>query len=379
MTDPRRYLIRMVAFMVAAAIVCGVLGAPMAEAFMANPALNGVILGVLLIGVVFILRQVFRLVPEVNWIETYRTHSPGSSIQEPPSLLVPVATLLGDRQQDKRQSLSTMSLRSLLDSISVRLEESRDIARYFAGLLIFLGLLGTFWGLLGTVGAVGGVIGGLNIDGGDLAQVFADLKSGLQSPLSGMGTAFSSSLFGLTGSLVLGFLDLQLGQAQNRFYNELEEWLASLTRLTTGTFAFEGEHSATAFQQALMEQTAESLDKLQRIMARGEDDRRNSNSTLLALVERLGALSDRLDGDRELLERLVTTQGELRPVLSRLADMTGGSRDEIVRTHLRNIEAYMARLLEDGASGRAQMTEELRGEIRLVARTIAALAEEEHR
>lgn len=379
MTDPRRYLIRMVAFMIAAAVVCGVLGAPLAGAFMANPALNGVILGVLLIGVVFILRQVFRLVPEVNWIETYRTHSPGSSIQEPPSLLVPVATLLGDRQQDKRQSLSTMSLRSLLDSISVRLEESRDIARYFAGLLIFLGLLGTFWGLLGTVSAVGGVIGGLNIDGGDLAQVFADLKSGLQSPLSGMGTAFSSSLFGLTGSLVLGFLDLQLGQAQNRFYNELEEWLASLTRLTSGAFAYEGEHSATAFQQALMEQTAESLDKLQRIMARGEDDRRNSNSTLLALVERLGALSDRLDGDRELLERLVTTQGELRPVLSRLADMTGGSRDEIVRTHLRNIEAYMARMLEDGASGRAQMTEELRGEIRLVARTIAALAEEEHR
>ncbi|GHD52302.1 flagellar motor protein MotA [Thalassobaculum fulvum] len=379
MTDPRRYLIRMVAFMVAVAVVCGVLGGPLTAAFTANPALNGVILGVLLIGVIFILRQVFRLVPEVNWIETYRTHSPGSSIQEPPSLLVPVATLLGARQQDKRQSLSAMSLRSLLDSISVRLEESRDIARYFAGLLIFLGLLGTFWGLLGTVGAVGGVIGGLNIDGGDLAQVFADLKAGLQSPLSGMGTAFSSSLFGLAGSLVLGFLDLQLGQAQNRFYNELEEWLASLTRLTSGSFSFEGEHSATAFQQALMEQTAESLDKLQRIMARGEEDRRSANSTLLALVERLGALSDRLDGDRDLLERLVTTQGELRPVLSRLADMTGGSRDEIVRTHLRNIEAYMARLLEDGASGRAQMTEELRGEIRLVARTIAALAEEEHR
>lgn len=377
MTDPRRYLIRMVVFMVAVAVVGGVLSGPLAAAFLANPALNGVILGVLLIGVVFILRQVFRLVPEVNWIETYRTHSPGSSIQEPPSLLVPVATLLGDRQQNSRQSLSAMSLRSLLDSISVRLEESRDIARYLAGLLIFLGLLGTFWGLLGTIGAVGGVIGGLSIDGSDLAAVFADLKAGLQSPLDGMGTAFSSSLFGLAGSLVLGFLDLQLGQAQNRFYNELEEWLASLTRLTSGNFGFEGEHSATAFQQALMEQTAESLDKLQRIMARGEEDRRSANNTLLALVDRLGALSDRLDGDRELLERLATTQGELRPVLSRLADMTGGSRDEISRTHLRNIEAYMARLLEDGASGRAQMTEELRGEIRLVARTIAALAEED--
>ena len=377
MTDPRRYLIRMVVFLLAVAVVCGVLGGPLSQAFLANAALNGVILGVLLIGIGFIFRQVFRLVPEVQWIEGYRTNSLGASAQEPPSLLVPVATLLGDRQPGSRQSLSAISLRSLLDSISVRLEESRDIARYLAGLLIFLGLLGTFWGLLNTIGAVGSVIDGLSIEGGDLGQVFTSLKAGLQSPLSGMGTAFSSSLFGLAGSLVLGFLDLQLGQAQNRFYNELEEWLASLTRLTSGSFAFEGEHSATAFQQALMEQTAESLDKLQRVMARGEEDRRGANQTLMALVDRLGALSDRLDGDRDLLERLVTTQGELRPILARLADMSGGSRDEIVRSHLRNIEAYMARMLEDGASGRAQMTEELRGEIRLVARTIAALAEED--
>ena len=377
MTDPRRYLIRMVVFLLAVAVVCGVLGGPLSQAFLANAALNGVILGVLLIGIGFIFRQVFRLVPEVQWIEGYRTNSLGASAQEPPSLLVPVATLLGDRQPGSRQSLSAISLRSLLDSISVRLEESRDIARYLAGLLIFLGLLGTFWGLLNTIGAVGSVIDGLSIDGGYLGQVFTSLKAGLQSPLSGMGTAFSSSLFGLAGSLVLGFLDLQLGQAQNRFYNELEEWLASLTRLTSGSFAFEGEHSATAFQQALMEQTAESLDKLQRVMARGEEDRRGANQTLMALVDRLGALSDRLDGDRDLLEQLVTTQGELRPILARLADMSGGSRDEIVRSHLRNIEAYMARMLEDGASGLAQMTEELRGEIRLVARTIAALAEED--
>lgn len=377
MTDPRRYLIRMVAFLVAVAAICGLLGGPLLEAFMANPALNGVILGVLAIGVGFMFQQVLRLVPEVRWIEAYRTNAAGNSVQDPPSLLVPVATMLGDRQQTSRQSLSALSLRSLLDSISVRLEESRDLSRYLAGLLIFLGLLGTFWGLLTTIGAVGNVIGGLSIDDGDLGTVFASLKTGLQSPLAGMGTAFSSSLFGLAGALVLGFLDLQLGQAQNRFYNELEEWLASLTRLTSGSFAFEGEHSASAFQQALMEQTAESLDKLQRIMARGEDDRRYANHTLMALVERLGALSDRLDGDRDLLERLVATQSELRPILARLADATGGGRDEIVRSHLRNIEAYMARLLEDGASGRAQMTEELRGEVRLVARTIAALAEEE--
>jgi hypothetical protein len=266
-----------------------------------------------------------------------------------------------------------------LHSISTRLEESRDISRYLTGLLIFLGLLGTFWGLLQTVAAVGGVIGGLQIDGGDLGSVFSNLKTGLEAPLNGMATAFSSSLFGLAGSLALGFLDLQLGQAQNRFYNDLEEWLSSHTKLSSSGYSGgDGEYSATAFQQALMEQTAESLDKLQRIMARGEEDRRTGNTTLMQLVERLGALSDRLESDRDLLTQLTNAQAELRPALSRLAESSGGGgRDEISRSHLRNIEAYMARLLEDSSSGRAQMTEELRGEIRLVARTIAALAEEE--
>ncbi|NQW12270.1 MAG: flagellar motor protein MotA [Alphaproteobacteria bacterium] len=377
MTDPRRYLLRMFLFLVAVAVVAGVLSAPLMDAFLANAALNGVILGVLVIGIGFMLRHVLRLGPEVHWIETYRTQSVGVSVQTPPTLLAPVATLLGDRQEGARQSLSALSLRSLLDSISVRLEESRDISRYLIGLLIFLGLLGTFWGLLLTIGAVGDVIGGLSIESGDLGAVFADLKAGLESPLDGMGTAFSSSLFGLAGSLVLGFLDLQLGQAQNRFYNELEEWLAGLTRLSGGGLAFEGEHSATAFQQALMEQTAESLDKLQRIMAHGEDDRRAAKNALFTLVDKLNDLTDKLDGDRDFMLRLARAQDELRPVLGRLADAAGGGRDEIVRSHLRNIEAYMARLLEDGAAGRAQMTEELRGEVRLVARTIAALAEDE--
>lgn len=377
MTDPRRYLLRMFLFMAAVAVVAGVLWLPLMNAFLANAALNGVILGVLAIGIGFMLRHVLRLAPEVNWIEAYRTQASGVSVQTPPTLLAPVATLLGDRQKGGRQSLSALSLRSLLDSISVRLEESRDIARYLIGLLIFLGLLGTFWGLLLTIGAVGDVIGDLSIEGEDLGAVFADLKAGLESPLDGMGTAFSSSLFGLAGSLVLGFLDLQLGQAQNRFYNELEEWLAGLTRLSGGNLALDGEHSATAFQQALMEQTAESLDKLQRIMAHGEDDRRAANNALLSLVDKLNDLSDKLDGDRDIMRRFASTQDELRPVLNRLADSTGGGRDEIVRSHLRNIEAYMARLLEDSAAGRAQMTEELRGEVRLVARTIAALAEDE--
>ena len=377
MTDPRRYLVRMVIFLVAVLVVAGVLFGPLIDAFMANPALNGVILGVAVIGILFVFQQVFLLAPEAAWIDSFRNNM---AMQRDPVLLAPVATLLNERQSSGRQStLSAMSLRSLLDSISVRLEESRDISRYLIGLLIFLGLLGTFWGLLRTVGAVSQVIDGLSIESGDLGTVFSDMKTGLQSPLAGMGTAFASSLFGLAGSLVLGFLDLQLGKAQNRFYNELEEWLSSFTRLGGSSLIGDGEHSATAYQQALMEQTAESLDKLQRIMSRGEDDRRSNNAIMVSLVEKLSELTDKLETDRDMLQRMVKAQDDLRPALTRLADASGGGRDEISRSHLRNIEAYMARMLEDSGNGRAQMTEELRGEIRLVARTIAALAEEERR
>ena len=190
MTDPRRYLIRMAIFLVAVAAIAGVLMTPLIDTFMANPALNGVILGVLVVGIVFILRNVVKLGPEVAWIERFRDPTPGAPPMAPPALLGPVATLLGERQASggRGGSLSAMSLRSLLDSISTRLEESRDISRYLTGLLIFLGLLGTFWGLLQTVAAVGGVIGGLQIDGGDLGSVFSNLKTGLEAPLNGMAT-----------------------------------------------------------------------------------------------------------------------------------------------------------------------------------------------
>ncbi|MEC8585893.1 MAG: flagellar motor protein MotA, partial [Pseudomonadota bacterium] len=172
--------------------------------FLANPALNGMILAALLIGILFALRQVVRLRPEVAWIESFRRQQPGLSMIDAPRLLAPIAAMIGERR-DERMSLSTLSLRSLLDSLATRLDESRDLSRYLIGLLIFLGLLGTFWGLLTTVGAVAQVIGNLSIESGNLVDVFANLKAGLESPLAGMATAFSSSLFGLAGSLILGF------------------------------------------------------------------------------------------------------------------------------------------------------------------------------
>lgn len=379
MTKPTRFLVRMAIFLLLVGAVAVLLFAPLFEAFMANAALNGMILATLAIGILYIARQVVSLGPEVAWIESYRTSQPGLSVQQAPALLAPVATMLGERRDD-RVSLSAMSMRSLLDSIDARLDESRDISRYIIGLLIFLGLLGTFWGLLQTVGAVGDVINSLSIESGDLGTVFDDLKSGLESPLGGMATAFSSSLFGLAGSLILGFLELQLGQAQNRFYNDLEEWLSGLTRLSSGGgMIADGEHSASAYQTALWEQTADSLDKLQRVILRSEDDRRQANANLMALNEKLGTLVDQMRAEQDLMLKLGEAQLEIRPVLAKIAEGQSGGRDELMRSHLRNIEAYVARLVEEASEGRSRTVEEIRQEIRLVARTIAALAEEEQR
>jgi hypothetical protein len=373
LTGVRRFVTRMAIFLVAVLVLAIALSPVLRTAFLHNPGLNGVIIGTLLIGIVFSFRQVLMLAPEIAWIEDYRRGQPAAATRI--RLLAPMASMLGDRKG--RLSLSATSLRSLLDSIGSRLDEGRDISRYLVGLLVLLGLLGTFWGLIQTVGSVGDVVGRLSLGGGDPTAAFDDLKRGLSTPLSAMGVAFSSSLFGLAGSLVLGFLDIQIGQAQNRFYNELEEWLSAQTRLAAAGPTSEGEQSVPAYIQALLEQTADSLDNLQRTMARGEDSRITANNNLQSLVDRLGVLSDQMRAEQTLMVKLAENQMQMQPILSQLADRLGG--DDASRSHLRNLDMQMARLIEDGVQGRSQLIQELRSEIRLLARTIAALAEESER
>ncbi len=375
MNTSRRFLTRMTIFLLLAIGVCFGLLKPLMEAFQANPMLNGLILGVLLLGVVYSFRQVFSLAPEVRWIEHFRTNQPGAAAQSAPRLLSPMARMLADRKG--KVMLSAMAMRSLLDGISARLDEARDISRYMIGLLIFLGLLGTFWGLLETVSSVGRVISGLAIADENIVDTFTALKTGLQDPLNGMGTAFSSSLFGLAGSLVLGFLDLQASQAQNQFYNDLEEWLSSVTRLGSGSGIGEGDQSVPVYVQALLEQTAESLESLQRTMSRGEDDRRSSSNNIVQLTEKLATLTDQMRTEQNLMVKLAESQMDMRPVLARLADMSDrgdGGFDEASRGHIRNLDVYMMRLLEETVNGRNQMISELRSEIKLLARTVAAVA-----
>lgn len=382
---PRRFLTRMVIFLMVAVLVAGILHQPLLDAFMANPGLNGLILGVLVLGILYNFRQVLMLRPDQRWIESVRREQqPGQvpmSIQ--PRLLQPMATMFRERKGN-RLMLSAMAMRSLLDGISNRLDESRDISRYMVGLLIFLGLLGTFWGLLQTINSVGAVISSMSVGEGDTMSVFSGLKEGLQAPLSGMGTAFSSSLFGLGGSLILGFLDLQASQAQNSFFNNLEDWLSSMTRLSSGSGLGEGgDQSVPAYVQALLEQTADSLDQLQRTLGRGEDERRQSAANMLQLTERLATLTDQMRAEQNLMVKLAEAQMDMKPILNRLSDAierdTGGGMDEATRAHIRNLDVYLGRLLEETVEGRNQVVQELRSEIKLLARTMAAVGSEQRR
>jgi hypothetical protein len=381
MRGPHRFVLRMALFLAVVVAIAVILGPSLLNAFLRNPAFNGIIFGLLIAGITYIFRQVIQLEPASAWIDDFRERLANRDLTAPPGpaprMLAPMARMLSSRQSG-RVTLSPASLQTLLDGIAARLDETRETSRYLIGTLVFLGLLGTFYGLLETVSSVGNVIGALNVGASDIARAFSDLKSGLEAPLHGMSTAFSTSLFGLAGSLVLGFLDLQAGQAQNRFYTDLEDWLSTYTRLSAGPYGEGGDASMPSYLHALLEQTADSMESLQRIISRSEEGRIAAHNTLVNLTDRLSVLGEHMKAGQMLMLRLAESQIELQPSLTRLTAVAENSlgQDDVLRTHLRNIEAYVARLTEDVAEGRAQSVQELRGEIRLLARTIAGLAEE---
>lgn len=377
MTRPSGYLVRMLVFLVAVGGVAALLSPVLLTAFFNNPVLNSLILSILLLGIFWNLNQVIRLRPEVTWLETYQTSRSRLAALPSPKLLAPMASMLamreGQNRGDSRHiTLSATAMRSLLDGLSSRLDESRELSRYMTSLLIFLGLLGTFWGLLKTISSVSDVIAGMSLGGGEMAAMFDQLKSGLVRPLAGMGTAFSASMYGLSGALVLGFLDLTAGQAQNRFFNELEEWLAGLTRLSSGALA-EGDGSVPVYVQALLEQTAENMEGLQQVLMRDEENRIQTNQAMVTLNDRLGALADTMRANQHLMLRIAETQTALGPALHRLSEAQGG--DDASRSYLRSIESAMQRLVSETEQGRARSTAELRNDLRLLTRTVAALAE----
>ena len=338
-TNPRRYLVRMFIFLLGVGIIAALLAAPLQAAFMGNPALNGVILGAFGLGIIYIIRQTLRLMPERNWLLAMKSTGKLDPAERRPVLLATVYAMLADSRHDAQ--LSALSLRSVLDGVAARLDEGREISRYMIGLLVFLGLLGTFWGLLQTIGAVGNVVSSIDTNSNNFETMMGQLRIGLDAPLSGMATAFSSSLFGLAGSLILGFLDLQLGQAMGRFFNELEDWLSAFARFNDSGPSSNTEQSALASGMSV--EAARAVMALSQSISNGEDNRERLLVQVSQLTGTMVSLSEALADDRR------------------------------IREHLAQLNANIMQLSEDLRADRNQQTDIVASELRGLSSSIAAM------
>ena len=308
LSSPRIFLFRMLVFLILCGLIVVVLYKQIWQAFLANPGLNALIGAVLAIGIILAFRQVIRLYPEISWVNHFRISDPGLAVDRRPTLLAPMAAMLSNRSG--RMTISQQTMRHLLDSIATRLDEARDLSRYMTGLLVFLGLLGTFWGLIETVGSVGKVIEGLKV-GGEAGALFDTLKDGLAAPLGGMGISFSSSLFGLAGSLILGFLDLQSSQAQNRFYTDLEDWLASTVREYSGSDAAVAGTGSAEIQGA--------LERL-RVTVEESGANRNTTTAMANLAEAIQGLVAHMRTEQQMIREWADGQGEQNREIKRLLE-----------------------------------------------------------
>jgi len=310
LASPTVYLIKIVVFLVLCGLVGAILLTTIVAFFWANPFINGLIAFTLVIGIFLSFRQVIRLFPEVQWVNSLQDG--GLPDSRPPVLLAPVAGIL--RERIGEAVITPSSMRSILDSVGNRLDEAKDTSRYLTGLLVFLGLLGTFFGLLQTVTSVANVINALDVTQGDSASMFSNLKEGLTAPLAGMGTAFSSSLFGLSGSLILGFLDLQTSQAQNAFYTDLEDWMTSMTEL---------DHPVTAMQAAGLgvggTEVQAMLDRLDTSM-QSSNSSQNAIRAMAELARGIDGLVKHIRVEQDDLRQHIVEQGETNRQLRNLME-----------------------------------------------------------
>jgi hypothetical protein len=309
LSSPQVFLLSMLVFLAIVGFIAAILTRQISSAFAANPGLNSLIFAVLGIGILLAFGQVIRLFREVRWVNHFRV---GSEARQP-VLLAPMKELL---TRSSGTAVSTNAMRTMLDSIANRLDEARDVSRYLIGLLVFLGLLGTFWGLLGTIGAIRDTIQTLDPGAGDTNAVLESLKTGLSAPLAGMGTAFSSSLFGLSGSLVLGFLDLQAGRAQTRFYTELENWLSTVTDLSSDMVVDSSKLGSAEELRALSE-------RLRNMQDTGGSSQRVA-AAMANLAEGISGLVKNMRNEQQMMRDWVEAQSEeqkeMRATLARIAD-----------------------------------------------------------
>ncbi len=371
--------VRQIALMVLVLVLVGcgawVAYPQVAPVFLANPWLNGFIGMVFVIGVFACFWQVYQLITSVVWIEGFVLERPGHQFTRAPRLLASLAALL--RSRGARAQLGTGSARSILDSVATRIDEARDITRYIVNLLIFLGLLGTFYGLATTVPAVVDTIRSLaptDEDGG--IEVFGRLMSGLESQLGGMGVAFASSLLGLAGSLVVGLLELFASHGQNRFYRELEDWLSTITKVGFAGGDTDGDAGVSG-ATAVLDHMAEQMDALQKLYEGSEYSRSVVDDRIASLADSVEHLVHRIEGEDNAaasLQRLAMGQERLAEALeNRVGSEGGGEMDAEARMRLRSLDVQLLRILEDMATGRQEMLDDLRADIHQLTKSVEAL------
>ncbi|NBE06767.1 biopolymer transporter ExbB [Paragemmobacter ruber] len=373
-SQPIRQIVMMLLVSVLVGSGAWLIHTEVAGIFQSNPLFNGFIAGVFLLGVLTCFWQVLILMQSVSWIEDFVRHVPGHDATKPPRLLAPLASLL--RSRGAKMQISSSSSRSILESVATRIDEARDITRYLVNLLVFLGLLGTFYGLATTVPAVVDTIRSLAPQEGETGlQVFEKLMSGLESQLGGMGTAFSSSLLGLAGSLVIGLLELFAGHGQNRFYRELEEWLSSITRVSLSSG--EGEGGDTAAMAAVLDQVQAQMDALQSLYTQSDITRVMVEDKIDDLARAIGKLSERREGGGDMAAALARiAEGQERLI----AAVTGGGgegamgADAESRMRLRSIDVQLLKILEEMAAGRQESLADLRADLAALTAAIRQLS-----
>lgn len=368
MKQPRVAFAVMITFTASIAGVATALSSGIAKAFLANSALNAVILAILTFGVIASFLQINRLRACISWLSRFRARQ--EHLGPLPSVLVPLAPAIG--QSGHVNALSSSTSRSILDSVYGRLDEGRETSRYLMNTLILLGLLGTFWGLLQTVSGIGSVVGGLNVGDGDLKLVFDRFKEGLQTPLVGMGISFSASLFGLASSLILGFYDLTTGRVQARFCEELEDWLTSSREGAEEEIAVSSSVAAPArYQEAFIHNLADQLERLQKIFRQQEQSREAERTAVRALAEGVSSLDDHLRSQQNVLVKLAELQQQVSPVLQRLSEKLGNSNQQTIEEHTRRIDLNLKEISERVSRSADTVATELREELKIIAKILA--------
>jgi hypothetical protein len=369
MTQPRFALALLVAFTTVMTGVAISLGSGIGKAFSANPELNAIIVAILIFGVVMAFLQVLQVRRAISWLNSFRAKT--ADLGKAPAVLSPITPLLD--ASGGLVDVAPNSLRSMLEGVYTRFDESREISRYLMNTLILLGLLGTFWGLLQTVAGIGSVIGDLNVGSGDLAQVFDKFKQGLQTPLVGMGISFSASLFGLASSLILGFFDLTTGRMQSRFCDDLEDWLSSSKQVSLSD---QRTSSAAAtpvrYQEAFIQNLADQLDRLQRVFRQQEQSREAERSSVRSLSEGVSALDDHLKAQHNTLVKLAELQQQVAPILTQLSQRLGDSSQETIEDHTRRIDLNLKEIGERVSQSADTLASELREELKIIAKILAS-------